>query len=170
MTKINKQFGFYGTIKDESFEQKDVDTIWDLINKKLVEIYPEKTEDDIVEFLNSRIGRHFADYLVDSPKGPSAHVTMWRISTLNRLKVDKYWEWFHDGELKPKTLCKSLLYKNALKNQIKKKKPRELMIKVLGCGTDQVWKTPEMWLDSFLTTASELETMWLYVQEILKKD
>ena len=52
MSEINKQFGFYGTINNR-FDEDSTKRIWDVTVKKLVEMYRNKTEDEIIDFLNS---------------------------------------------------------------------------------------------------------------------
>ena len=86
MVEINKKFGFYGTINN-SFNAIDTQKIWDVVTQKLEEIYPNKTEDEIFEFLNAKTGRHFADELLDAPEEIPINVLMMKIAMLNKLKM-----------------------------------------------------------------------------------
>ena len=81
MGSVNKQFGFYGTVNNE-FDDETTERIWNLMMTKLKEMYPNKSEDELVEFLDSRTGRHFADDLLSDPQGITMGVLMLKIAML----------------------------------------------------------------------------------------
>jgi len=168
MSEINKQFGFYGTINNQ-FDEDSTKRIWDVTVKKLVEMYRNKTEDEIIDFLNSTTGRHFADELLDEPEDVlTMGYIMVKIAMLNKLKLAPWWAYHND--IKPTAVIDRIpLYKAAIKYEMRKKKIRELVASCVGCGAGQVWETPEMWLESENTTANELVIMWGYIQEKLNK-
>ena len=168
MGEINKKFGFYGTINNR-FDKDSTERIWDVTVKKLCEMYPNKTEDEIIEFLNGRAGRHFADELLDEPEGVlTMGYIMVKVAMLNKLKMAPWWSYHHD--IKPVAVVDRVpLFKAAIKYEMRKKSIRELVESVVGCGTDQVWATPEIWLESEHTTVNELIIMWGYIQEKLNK-
>ena len=168
MGEINKKFGFYGTIKS-CFDKDSTERIWDVTVKKLREMYPNKTEDEIIEFLNARTGRHFADELLDEPEDVrTMGYIMVKVAMLNKLKMAPWWSYHYD--IKPVAVIDRVpLFKAAIKYEMRKKSIRDLVASVVGCGTDQVWKTPEVWLESEHTTVKELIIMWNYIQEKLTK-
>ena len=168
MGEINKKFGFYGTIKS-CFDKDSTERIWDVTVKKLREMYPNKTEDEIIEFLNARTGRHFADELLDEPEDVrTMGYIMVKVAMLNKLKMAPWWSYHYD--IKPVAVIDRVpLFKAAIKYEMRKKSIRDLVASVVGCGTDQVWNTPEIWLESEHTTVKELIIMWNYIQEKLTK-
>ena len=164
MTEINKQFGFYGTIKNQ-FNQEDTKKVWDLMVKKLTEIYPEKPQEEIIDMLNARTGRQLADEIIDEHIGK----VMMQIALLNKLKMAKWWAYHYDIGPVPAPVNKKMLYKTAIKGQMKKAWVKDLMKDVLGCNHDRVWYDPELWVNADSTTTQELETMWAYIQVELTK-
>ena len=168
MGETNKKFGFYGTINNR-FDKDSTERIWDVTVKKLREMYPNKTEDEIIEFLNDKAGRHFADELLDEPEDVlTMGYIMVKIAMLNKLKMAPWWSYHHD--IKPVAVIDRMpLFKAAIKNEMRKKKIRELVASCVGCGAGQVWETPEIWLESEHTTVNELIIMWGYIQEKLNK-
>lgn len=83
MTAINKQHGFYGALAARYASPGHRNAIWDITVKRLGKIHPEKSADEILEFLNGRAGRHLADEIFDGPGTLSYGVAM-----LNKLKMD----------------------------------------------------------------------------------
>ena len=168
MGSVNKQFGFYGTVNNE-FDDETTERIWNLMMTKLKEMYPNKQEDELVEFLDSRVGRHFADDLLSDPKGITMGVLMLKIAMLNKLKMAPWWGYYNGITPAVAVLDKSVLFRSAIKHEMRKKEIRELVATVVGCGMDKVWQTPEMWLDSENTTTQEMHLMWGYIQDKLNK-
>ena len=165
--EINKQFGFYGTVKNQ-FDTDSTKRIWDVTVKKLTEMYPNKTQDDIIEFLNARTGRHFADELLSGPDQGNLGYVLVKIAMLNKLKMAPWWSYHYD--VKPVAVVDRVpLYKAAIKYAMRKKFIRDLVADTVGCGVGTVWETPEMWLESENTTVQELVIMWGYIQEKLTK-
>lgn len=168
MVEINKKFGFYGTMKN-FFDSKATKHIWDVMISKMTEMYPNKTEDEIVEFLNARTGRHFAEELLDIDGTANMGMIMMQIAMLNKLKMAKWWAYHNDIPVVMSTLNKRVLFKTAIKSAMRKKDIRKLVEDTVGCGIDQVWSTPEMWLNAESTTIEELQIMWGYIQDKLTK-
>lgn len=167
MVEINKKFGFYGTIKNQ-FDTDSTKRIWDVAVKKLTEMYPNKTQDEIIEFLNARTGRHFADELLNEPQDITMGVVMIKIAMLNKLKMAPWWSYHYD--VKPVAVVDRLiLFKAAIKYEMRKKSIRDLIANTVGCGAGQVYETPEIWLESEYTTVKELIIMWNFIQEKLTK-
>ena len=136
--------------------------------KCLCQICPEKSTDEILEFLNGRAGRHLADEILDGPGTLSYGVAMLRVAMLNKLKMAKWWA-YHTGAT-PRTIMvdKRMLYRSAIGNEIRNRRIRKLVESALACAQDGVWQTPEMWLKSDLTGLDELEMMWTQIQQELK--
>ena len=168
MAEINKKFGFYGTIRN-LFNADSTNRIWDVMVKKLTEMYPDKTRDEIIEFLNARTGRHFADELLDEPEDVlTMGYLMVKIALLNKLKMAPWWSYHYD--VKPVAVIDRVpLYKAAIKHEMRKKSIRDLVATTVGCGAGQVYETPEIWLESEHTTVNELIIMWGFIQEKLTK-
>ena len=168
MGEINKKFGFYGTINNR-FDEDSTKRIWDVTVKKLCEMYPNKTEDEIIEFLNAKTGRHFADELLDEPEDVlTMGYIMVKIALLNKLKMAPWWSYHYD--VKPVAVIDRVpLYKAAIKHEMRKKSIRELVAVTVGCGAGQVYETPEIWLESDHTTVKDLIIMWGFIQERLTK-
>jgi hypothetical protein len=168
MTDINKEYGFYGTVKN-SFDEQSTNNIWDVIVKRLIELYPEKTEENILEFLNGKAGRHLADTLLDVPEPRMLGLVMMKIAMLHRLKLAEFWN-FHTGEtITQQPIDKRLLYKAAIHYEMRKPNVQELIRKIIGCENNTVYDTPGKWINSEYTTIKELESMWGYIQERLNK-
>ena len=168
MGEINKKFGFYGTINNR-FDKDSTERIWDVTVKKLCEMYSNKTEDEIIEFLNARTGRHFADELLDEPEDVlTMGYIMVKIALLNKLKMAPWWSYHYD--VKPVAVIDRVpLFKAAIKHEMRKKSIRDLVATTVGCGAGQVYETPEIWLESEHTTVKELIIMWGFIQEKITK-
>ena len=54
MTTVNKQHGFYGALAAHYASPDHRNAIWDVTVKRLGQIHPEKSADEILEFLNGR--------------------------------------------------------------------------------------------------------------------
>ncbi len=91
MTTINKQHGFYGALAAHYGSTDHRNAIWDITVKRLGQIHPEKSADEILEFLNGRAGRHLADEIFDGVGSLSYGVAMLRVAMLNKLKMAKWW-------------------------------------------------------------------------------
>lgn len=168
MAEINKKFGFYGTIRNQ-FDEDSTKRIFDVTVKKLTEMYPNKTQDEIIEFLNAKAGRHFADELLDEPTNVlTMGYIMIKIALLNKLKMAPWWSYYYD--VRPIAVIDRVpLYKAAIKHEMRKKNIRDLVSVTVGCGVGNVYETPEIWLESDHTTVKELIIMWGYIQERLTK-
>ena len=53
-------------------------------------------------------------------------------------------------------------------NEMRNRRIRKLVESALACAQDDVWQTPEMWLNSELTGLDKLEMMWTQIQQELK--
>lgn len=168
MVDINKEHGFYGTVKS-SFDEQATKNIWDVMVKRLVELYPEKTENDILDFLNGRAGRHLADRLLDVPEPGMLGLVLMKIAMLHKLKLAEFWDFHTDNTVKQQPIDKRLLYKAAIHYEMRKPNVQELIRKIIGCDNNTVYDTPGKWINSEYTTIKELETMWGYIQERLTK-
>ena len=168
MTAINTQHGFYGALAARYDSPDHRKAIWDIAVKRLGQIHPEKSADEILDFLNSRAGRHLADEIFDGAGSMSYGVAMLRIAMLNRLKMAKWWAYYNGTTLRPAPLDKRMLYRSAIKNEMHNRQVRKLIEDALACAQDEVWQTPEMWLKSDLTGLDELELMWAQIQQYLK--
>ena len=164
MATINKQHGFYGALAAHYGSPDHRNAIWDVTVKRLGQIHPEKSADEILEFLNGRAGRHLADGILDGPGTLSYGVAMLRVAMLNKLKMT-----YHTGTTsRPVTVDKRMLYRSAIGNEMRNRRIRKLVEGVLACTQDDVWQIPEMWLKSDLTGLDELELMWTQIQQELK--
>ncbi|MBQ7056166.1 MAG: hypothetical protein IJN91_04525 [Alphaproteobacteria bacterium] len=168
MTTINKQHGFYGALAARYDSPVHRQEIWDIAIKRLGQIHSEKSAAEIVDFLNSRTGRHLADEIFDGPGTLSYGVAMLRVAMLNKLKMTKWWAFHTDATPRPIMVDKRILYRSAIKNEMRNRRIRKLVENALACAQDDVWQTPEMWLKSDLTGLDELEMMWTQIQQELK--
>ena len=91
------------------------------------------------------------------------------IAMLNKLKMAPWWGYYNGITPAVAVLDKSVLFRAAIKHEMRKKEIRELVASVVGCGLDKVWQTPEMWLESEHTTTQEMHLMWGYIQDVLNK-
>lgn len=169
MMQINKDYGYYGTMNNWFDDQKHVDSIWDVTVKRLAQLYPDKTEDEIIEFLNASAGRHLADEIIDGPASITYAIAMMKVAMLTKIRLGKWWAYHYNVIPVLPPIDKRILYISAIKNEMHKKYVKELMIDAIGCKDDDVWQSPEMWLNADNTTTKELEIMWGYIQEMLKK-
>ena len=168
MVDINKEHGFYGTVKC-SFDEQATKNIWDVMVKRLVELYPEKTENDILDLLNGRAGRHFADELLDMPGETSMTLVLMRIALLSRLSLRK-WIFFKEelAEVLPPVNIK-MVYRSAIKlKMMEKESINRLVKKELGCAFDSIWPSADLWLNAENVPLKELETMWQLIQHELE--
>lgn len=154
MTTINKQYGFYGALAARYDSPDHRNAIWDVTVKRLGQICPEKSADEILELLNSRAGRHLTDEIFDGPGSLSYGVAM-----LNKLKMAKWWAYHTGTTPRPITVDKRTLYRSAIKNEMRNCRIRKLVDGTLACAQDDVWQSPEIWLKSDLTGQNELEMM-----------
>lgn len=168
MTTINKRHGFYGAMAAHYDSPDHRNAIWDAMVQRLGQIHPEKSADEILEFLNGRAGRHLADEIFDDPGTLSYGVAMLRIAMLNRLKMTKWWAYHSGTATRPIVIDKRTLFRSVIKNEMRNKYIRALMENALACAQDDVWQTPEIWLKSDLTGLDELEMMWAQIQQELK--
>ena len=163
--EINKKFGFWGTIQIYAKTEERTRNIWDLVLKRIKDLYSEKTEKEIVNFLNSRYGRHFADSLIDTADNFNLGLIMMRIAMLNKIKLSDWWAWYH-GVTRPKLpIDSAYLYITAIKAVIAREDVQKEIKLLLNCAKDPIWKDPETWLYSEFTTANDLEKMWAYLQQ-----
>lgn len=165
--EINKQYGFYGAMRNQFQDEFELKTIWKTILTRLTQMYPEKTQDDIVAFLNSKAGRHLADEILDCPDQMYA-IVMLRIAMLSKLSTLKWWAYYHDVAPVPEPVNKRLLYQSAIKHAMRKKNIRKLMLDLLDCKRDMIWKDVKTWVDSQFVKEQELELIWTYIQQKLK--
>lgn len=166
--EINKQYGFYGAMRNRFRKESELKTVWDTTLMRLTQMYPEKTQDDIVKFLNSTAGRHLADELLDF-NGPLFAVVTLRIAMLNKLSMMKWWAYYKGVAPVPALLDKRLLYKSAIKHAMRKENIKKLMLDLLNCKQDKVWKDVEIWVDSEFVETSDLELIWRYIQQEITK-
>ena len=169
MTEINKEFGYYGTMSKWFEDQHQLDSIWDVTVKRLQQLYPNKTNEEIMELLNSATGRHLADEILDGPASITYAIAMMKIAMLTKIRMGKWWAYHYNVIPVLPPIDKRELYKSAIKNEMRKRYVKDLMIEIIGCNFADVWQTPEMWLNADYTTTKELEIMWGYIQEKLSK-
>ena len=169
MLEINKEFGYYGTIKNQYNDKKQLGIIWETTVKRFQQIYPEKSKSEIYEFLNAKTGRHFADEILDGIGSLTYAVVLMKIALLDKLRLDRWWAYHHGCSPVPVPIDKKLLYKTAIKSKMKKAWVQKLMKRVLGCEHDVVWYHPDLWLNADSTDEQELEMMWAYIQIELNK-
>ncbi len=164
--EINKKYGFYGAMRNHFRKEIELETVWETTLMRLTQMYPEKTQDDIVTFLNSTAGRHLADELLDF-NGPLFSVVMLRIAMLNKLSMMKWWAYYQGVSPVPAPLDKRLLYKSAIKHAMREENIKKLMLDLLNCKHDMVWKDVETWVDSEFVKTQALELIWRYIQQEL---
>ena len=90
MKGVNTEFGFYGAIKSRFDEQEQIENIWFTVFQRIRQICPELTNKKIKDLLNSKIGRHFADELLDMPGDITMATVLMRIAMLNKLSMRKW--------------------------------------------------------------------------------
>ena len=168
MTEINKEFGFYGTVKCKFDDPEHVEMIMFTAIRRIQQIIPELTALDITMMLNSRTGRHLADELLDIPGEITPALILMRIAMWNKLSVKKWLMHYNELALVLPTIDKRMLYVSAIKNEMKKKSIRKLMIEEIGCDENSAWPEPETWINAENVPTKELEMMWLYIQQKLQ--
>ena len=127
MPTINKQHGFYGALAGHYDSPDHRNAIWDETVKRLGQIHPEKSADEILEFLNGRAGRHMADEILDGPGTLSYGVAMLRVAMLNKLKMTKWWAYHTGTTSRPIPVDKRVLYRSAIKNEMRNRRIRKLV-------------------------------------------
>ena len=168
MTEINKEFGFYGTVKCKFDDPEHVEMIMYTAIRRIQQIIPELTALDITMMLNSRTGRHLADELLDIPGEITPALILMRIAMWNKLSVKKWLMHYNELALVLPTIDKRMLYVSAIKNEMKKKSIRKLMIEEIGCNENSAWPEPETWINAENVPTKELEMMWQYIQQKLQ--
>lgn len=153
---MNPQGGFFGTIQRNTCNTKSTEKIWISAVKRLQKLYPNKSEKEIVEFLDSRVGRHFADSIVDSAGKLSALVIELRVSMLNKLNTIPWWNYFSDKKSRPQKIDKKALYRCALRYEMNCQAKQNIMTEILGDKNIDLNK----WLESEHTTENEMFMMW----------
>ena len=142
-----------------------VNDIRNVLHTAIKTIYPQYYPEEIVDFLNSRYGRHFADSLVDVAGDFNLGLLMMRIAMLNKIKLSDWWSWYY-GAARPKLpIDSAYLYRTAIKAVLVREDVQKEIKQLLNCEKDPVWKDPETWLYSEFTTANDLEKMWAYLQQ-----
>lgn len=162
--EINKQWGFYGTVKNTVRTQKATQEIWDAMVKRITDLYPEHNIEMIYNMLNSPVGRHLADDVLDFSNKPLAEVVCFRIYNLNRLSLAPWWAYYKHAKTPMPKIDRRYLYRNALSNLVKHPVIREAMQDALGTGP----VTPEAWLDSPDTSVTEFQLMWNCIEKLSK--
>lgn len=152
----NPQWGFFGTIQKSINSIKRTERIWDAAVKRLQELHPDKSGNEIVEFLDSRVGRHFADSIVNDKNKLSASVIELRVSMLNRLNTIPWWNYFSNKKPMPQKIDKKALYRCALRHEMNSPENRNTMTEILGDKNIDLNK----WLESEQTTENEMLLMW----------
>ena len=168
MKTSNKEFGFYG-VMNCFFDGESTENIWILMMKKLKDLYPYKTDDDLVKFLDSRPGRHLAHDLLGDSKEISLGTLMVKIALLNQTELSTSWLYYHMGNPIPAPVNKKFVYKNAIECHIKKPDIKKLMFDLLEYQDTNTQQDLKAWLEADSTTAQELEIMWGQIHEKLSK-
>ncbi len=168
METKNKQYGFYGVINC-FFDDESTQNIWTLMTKKLQELYPNKTEEELVSFLEARPGRHFAHQLLGDSKETSLGAAMLKIALLKQIDLSSSWMYYHMGCDDPAPVNKQSVYKNAIECHIKKPHIKQLMFDLLEYQNNSTTQDLKTWLEAESTTAQDLEVMWWQIQEKLTK-
>lgn len=163
MTKleINNQWGFYGTVKSAVRTNKATQTIWDTMVKRMTELYPEYGTEMVYEMLNSPVGRHLADDLLDMTGKPMIAVICVRIMNMNRLSLAPWWSYYKNARKPMPKIDLDYLYRTALKSLVHVPEIHEAMKDALGPGQT----TPESWLNSEEPTLTELQLMWACIEK-----
>lgn len=169
MTQNNKKTGYYKILKKQYGETKQADAIWEVTKKRLQQSYPEKSEKEILAFMNSESGMRLATEILDGPGGITYAIAMMRVALLSKMKLARWWAYYYGVSPAPAPINRKMLYKSAIRNEMRIEAVRDLMINILGCKYDTIWPDPETWLDSPHTTEEELQLMWSYIQEVLCK-
>ena len=168
MKDINKDFGFYGAVRCRFDNPEHVEMITFTAVRRMMQIQPNLSAVEITQILNSKTGRHMADELLDISGDVAPAVIMLRIAMWNKLSIHK-WLLHYDG-IAPvlPSVDTRMLYVSAIKNEMKKKSIRKLMIEKIGCEENSVWPDPETWVNAENVPTRELETMWQYIQAKLQ--
>ena len=168
MKGVNTEFGFYGAIKSRFDEQEQIENIWFTVFQRIRQICPELTNKKIKDLLNSKIGRHFADELLDMPGDITMATVLMRIAMLNKLSMRKWLVYQGGYALVMEPVDNRMLFKSAIKHEMRKKSIRNLMIDMIGCKDDAIWPDPETWINADNIPTSELKSMWQYIQREIK--
>ncbi len=167
---INKEWGFYGTIKNQFEVPRDAIAAWNLMVCQLGNLYPNKTNEEIIEFLNSTVGRHLADYLADRMNGGGIGKLSDIIIRLNLLTMGKWWDSFNGKDSRQPKPSMLLLYRNALAHIMKNKTIKQEIDIMLGINKTSLWPNADAWLKCDYTTAEEIKYMWMHLQSKFPKE
>ena len=132
MKTNNPDWGFYGTIKTATgcrFEA--MSEMWDEMFEKLQALYPMRTETEIQDFLDSRIGRHLADEIGVNQGNRKVETILKIISGLTLVDMDKWWDWYYEKDAAKLTKMKNL-YKIAIAHKMSQDAGMNNMKKALG--------------------------------------
>lgn len=77
-------------------------------------------------------------------------MAMLYVAMLNKLKMAKWWAYHTGTTSRPITVDKRMLYRSAIKNEMRNHHIHKLVEGSLACAQDDVWQSPEIWLKSDL--------------------
>ncbi len=161
---IVKELGFYGTIREQMDSFQEANTAWNLMAHKLMMLYKDKTFEELVEFLNSSIGRQLAEHLISILHHKGIAPLSARIVGLNHLSMEQWWDCYNKKSTEPPQASMHLLYRNALARIMQNETVLKEMENTLECGKGSLWQDAESWLWSCFTTTEEMKQMWAYLQ------
>jgi hypothetical protein len=92
----NTDWGFYGTINTAiGFKEKTTDKIWNAMAGKIKALYPQCTDEQAVDFLDSRIGRHLADDIGVNIGNRKSTKILLAIKNMPTEYMGKWWQYYN---------------------------------------------------------------------------
>jgi hypothetical protein len=91
----NPKWGFYGTTKTAT-GANDADTtkVWNAMVKKIKSLYPAQKDAEIVQFLDSRVGRHLADFVASKGLFDVSAILKF-IPSINKSEMEKWYKYYN---------------------------------------------------------------------------
>ncbi len=160
----NHEMGFFGTIQTYTKNASFAMTVWDVAIRILKDMYPNRDDGEIKTLLSSRIGRHFADSLVDGVRPSDTGKITTRLLSKTKLCLDTWWEYFEDAKIIPVRPNMQSLYLHALINLANNPEIHQAMNIAIGASNNSVWKDALVWLKSGEATTTELSRLWKQMQ------
>jgi len=147
----NLEWGFFGTIKTNlEISAPSVEKLWGQMVEKIRQLYPSMTDAQIVEFLDSRVGRHLADSIHEK----SISAIAGRIDRLTRIEFDRWFDWYNDKPVSRVIPTKSLL-DTALSYELSTDEGRDAVIAAMGVDPEAVVE----WLEAPERTKNDIKAL-----------
>ncbi len=141
-TEINTEYGFWGTMANHIDNDADLKQIWDSAVRKILQTKSKADTSYACEFLNSRVGRHLADSLIDVSKETTTAGMVAEIIKLTTYKMAVWHDWFADRPVLKHPCNMRIIYISAIRGAIMGDAAKSKLTAALGDG----WASIEHWM------------------------